>query len=121
MPPIRGSRLNHSPYLGLDNLVEPADTQQIAYACSCGCRFTLRLFAEAETIPVTWDCRTCGGKARTDTPGAEEVIVPRRMGSASKTPWQQLRERRSIAELEVLLEERLAVVRANDETVEAAS
>ena len=59
---------------------------------------------------MTWDC-ACGSKARTDETAAQEVIVKKRTGSPSKTPWEQLRERRSIAELEVLLEERLAILR----------
>ena len=112
MPPIRGSRMNSSAYSALDDLVEPAETQQISYVCSCGRKFSLRLFAEAETIPLSWDCPTCGGKARTEVPEAEEIPVPRRAGSPSKTPWQQLLERRSIADLEIILEERLAVLRA---------
>ena len=110
--------MSSSAYSALDDLVEPAQTQQITYVCSCGHNFSLRLFAEAETIPLSWDCPTCGAKARTETPEAQEIPVPRRAGSPSKTPWQQLLERRSIADLEIILEERLALLRA---TVAASS
>jgi RNA polymerase-binding protein len=119
MPAIRGAGLSRSAYSDLQDLVEPAQTQAVTYRCPDGHVFTVRLFAEAETVPVSWDCRTCGRAARTEAAAAQEVPVPRRAGSASKTPWQQLRERRSIADLEALLEERLAVLRGTD-PVEAA-
>jgi hypothetical protein len=119
MPVIRGAGLSRSAYSDLQDLVEPAETQAVTYRCPDGHAFTLRLFAEAETVPVTWDCPSCGKAARTDVPAAQEIPMPRRAGSASKTPWQQLLERRSIEELEVLLEERLALLRATD-PVEAA-
>jgi hypothetical protein len=110
VPAIRGAGLSRATFSNLDDLVEPAETQLVAYLCPKGHKFSVRLFAEAEMIPLTWDC-ACGSKARTDETAAQEVIVKKRTGSPSKTPWEQLRERRSIAELEVLLEERLAILR----------
>ena len=96
----------------LDDLVEPAPTKKVTYRCPDGHTFRVRLYAEADVIPVTWACRTCGAAATTNLTGAVQVpTYDRRGGASSKTPWQQLRERRSIAELEALLDERLAVLR----------
>ena len=45
--------------------------------------------------------------------------MPARVGRSPKSPWQQLRERRTIAELEALLEERLGLLRAHEATAAA--
>jgi hypothetical protein len=110
VPAIRGAGLTRATFSNVDDLVEPAEAQRVSYRCPKGHQFAVRLFAEAEMIPLTWDC-ACGSKARTDETAAQEVMVKKRTGSPSKTPWEQLRERRSIPELEALLEERLAILR----------
>ena len=95
-----------------DDLVERAETQTVTYRCPAGHTFAIRLFAEAEVIPHRWTCRTCGVAAHTNDAKAQEVPVPGRLGPSPKSPWQHLRERRTIAELETLLEERLQMLRA---------
>jgi hypothetical protein len=71
---------------------------------------TLMFSADAEP-PQTWECRSCGAEAvlrvdgQTITPDATDEKVAR-------THWDMLLERRSRAELEELLEERLAFIRA---------
>ena len=63
------------------------------------------LLVEAE-IPPTWECR-CGADAKLkDGPAAEVKPV-----KAPRTHWDMLLERRSIPELEELLEERLTLLR----------
>jgi len=62
--------------------------------------------AEAE-IPVNWECRICGAIAVTatgDLPEPKKVKPPR-------SHWDMLMERRSVADLEEVLAERLAVIR----------
>jgi hypothetical protein len=62
--------------------------------------------AEAE-VPATWECRVCGTIAFTvtgDQPSPKKVKPPR-------SHWDMLRERRSIADLEQVLAERLALIR----------
>jgi len=104
---------NASSYSLTDDLVEPAETQALTYRCPAGHTFVIRLFAEAEVVPLRWDCRTCGDAAHTDHAAAQELPVAGRLATSRKTPWQQLRERRTLAELETLLEERLGLLRAH--------
>lgn len=120
MPAIRGAGLSRTTFSNHEEQVEPAETRQVAYLCPRSHEFHVRLFAQAEVIPVFWDCPTCGTKARTYEPAAEEIIVKKRTGSPSKTPWEQLLERRTVAELEILLQERLAVLRGSGDGSEAA-
>jgi hypothetical protein len=103
-----------------DDLVEPAKTQALTYCCPAGHAFVISFFAEAEVIPRQWDCPTCGGAARTADAAAQEVPVVGRPAATRKSPWQQLRERRTIAELETLLDERLHLLRAHRATTAAA-
>lgn len=112
MPSVTTAGTRPSPYSLNDDLVEPAETRDVTYRCPSRHRFVIRFFAGAEVIPHWWECRTCAAPAHTDDPASEEVPVSRRGVGRTKTPWQQLRERRSIAELEVLLEERLLLLRA---------
>ena len=109
---VRSARATGAAFSLLDDLVEPAPTRQVPYRCPEGHTFHVGLSAQADVIPMRWGCRTCGAAATTSVAGAVEVSVyNRRSGPSSKTPWQQLRERRSIAELEALLDERLVLLR----------
>ena len=65
-------------------------------------------FSEEAEIPSTWDCRLDGSVAKLidgPEPEAKKVKAPR-------THWDMLMERRSIADLEEVLAERLDVLRA---------
>ena len=111
MTSVTTADTRRSPYSLTDDLVEPAETRDVTYRCPSGHGFVIRFFAEAEVIPHWWDCRTCSAPAHTADPASELVPTSRRGVGRNKTPWQQLRERRSIAELEVLLDERLRLLR----------
>ena len=111
MPSVTTAGTRPSPYSLNDDLVEPAETRDVIYRCPSGHGFVIRFFAEADVIPYRWDCRTCSAPAHTDDPAAEVVPTSRRGVGRTKTAWQQLRERRSIAELEALLDERLRLLR----------
>jgi hypothetical protein len=63
---------------------------------------------EAE-IPYTWECRVCGRQA--ERYEAEEP--PAKPVKHVRTHWDMLLERRTIPELEELLEERLELLRAS--------
>ncbi len=64
-------------------------------------------FAIEADVPSTWECR-CGQEAKlVDGPEPEDKPV-----KVARTHWDMLLERRSIAELEELLEERLALLRS---------
>lgn len=87
--------------------VEFAPRREIGFNCPREHHFTL-VFAEEAEIPALWECPRCGAESlRSDgvRPEAKEEKPVR-------THWDMLRERRSIAELEDLLNERLDLLRS---------
>jgi endonuclease YncB( thermonuclease family) len=102
---LRGSRLGAVSY-ETDRNTELAPRQQGEYLCTRGHRFTVPFAADAE-IPITWECRADGTVARIidgDEPETKKAKPPR-------THWDMLLERRTVAELEEVLAERLEVLR----------
>jgi hypothetical protein len=101
---LRGSRLvSHS--FETDEHVVPSERQITVYVCPQGHRTELPFSVEAE-IPSTWECR-CGADARLVGGPVPEAKQVKHVG----THWDMLLERRSIPELEELLEERLTLLR----------
>jgi len=101
---LRGTRLGTLSY-ETDENVALAERQQIFYDCVCGKEIALTFSVEAE-IPPLWECR-CGAEALLrggvrPEPKAERPV---------RTHWDMLLERRSISDLEELLEERLTLLR----------
>lgn len=113
---IRGSRMG-AQSLQTEDGVKPADRQHQSYSCqSCGSVFEIVLAAEAEA-PDSWECKRCGRAATLgESAGVELMDVPvgslRHRERTGRTHWEMLRERRTIPELEVLLEERLTYLRS---------
>ncbi|KWX00987.1 RNA polymerase-binding protein RbpA [Carbonactinospora thermoautotrophica] len=103
---LRGTRLGATSY-ETDRGIDLAPRQTVEYACPRGHRFTVPFAIEAE-VPATWECRNCGSTATlTDgKPPEEKKTKPPR------THWDMLMERRTREELEELLQERLAELRA---------
>jgi len=102
---LRGSRLGAVSY-ETDRNTELAPRQQGEYLCARGHRFTVPFAADAE-IPQTWECRTDGATGKlVDGPEPEA-----KQGKAPRTHWDMLMERRTVADLEEVLAERLEVVR----------
>ncbi|MHB1593574.1 MAG: RNA polymerase-binding protein RbpA [Streptosporangiaceae bacterium] len=102
---LRGTRLGATSYEN-DRNTDLAPRQEVPFDCPKGHRFTVPFAAEAE-VPPTWECRVCGAvatTATTDEPTAAKIKVPR-------SHWDMLMERRSIADLEEVLAERLAIIR----------
>lgn len=104
---LRGSRLGAVSYENDENS-EPAERQIAAYRCPNGHRFRVPFAIEAE-VPVTWECRLCGSTAAREDGAAP---TPARVKPA-RSHWDMLLERRSIEELEAILDERLEVLRLN--------
>jgi hypothetical protein len=103
---LRGSRLGATSYED-ERGVEFADRQTVSYDCALGHRFEMTFAVEAE-VPALWDCPRCGAQAlrvATDRPDD-------RPGKPPRTHWDMLLERRSVEDLEVLLAERLELLRA---------
>ena len=103
---LRGSRLGAVSY-ETEYGAEPAPRTLAVYKCPQGHEFTMP-FAEDAEAPPTWECRTDGAVATLvdgPAPEAKKVKPPR-------THWDMLLERRSVADLEEVLAERLDVLRA---------
>jgi hypothetical protein len=102
---LRGSRLGAVSYEN-DHATELAERQIVAYTCPHGHHVEVPLAAEAE-VPPTWECRFCGATA---TKADIAAVAPTRV-KPPRSHWDMLLERRSIPELEAILEERLGVLR----------
>ncbi len=101
---LRGSRLGAFSMESDENVV-PSERRITTYLCPNGHVIELPFSVEAE-IPPTWECR-CGASAKLkDGPAYEAKPV-----KPVRTHWDMLLERRSIPELEELLEERLTLLR----------
>ena len=101
---LRGTRLGTSS-LETESGVEPAARRISEYHCPKG-HITRIPFAEEADVPAVWECK-CGEEALLvdgTRPEAKPTKPPR-------THWDMLLERRTVAELEVLLDERLALLR----------
>jgi hypothetical protein len=102
---LRGTRLGATSYEN-DRNTDLAPRREVAFDCPKGHHFTVPFAAEAE-IPAVWECRVCGATAFTaavDLPAQKKAKPPR-------SHWDMLMERRTIADLEEVLAERLAVIR----------
>ena len=102
---LRGTRLGATSYEN-DRNTDLAPRREVAFDCPKGHHFTVPFAAEAE-IPAVWECRICGATAFTsavDLPAQKKAKPPR-------SHWDMLMERRTIADLEEVLAERLAVIR----------
>ena len=107
---LRGTRLGTLSYETDDN-VTFAERQRVYYDCPCGKTIELPFSSEAE-IPPTWECR-CGSQALLRG-GQWPELKP---GKPVRTHWDMLLERRSIGELEELLEERLELLRESRQRI----
>ncbi|GAA1195981.1 hypothetical protein JOE56_000090 [Brevibacterium paucivorans] len=101
---LRGTQLG-SRSLESEVGVEPAPRQHVEYVCEDGHRFTVPFSVDAE-VPATWDSGAHGIGVRSG--GEEPDEEPEK---AARTHWDMLLERRSFEELQVLLDERLAIRR----------
>lgn len=103
---LRGSRLGYLSY-ETDAHVAPAERRTVSYVCPEGHTTVVPFSVEAEEIPYDWTCR-CGRVAIRPDMTAPEAKPERHQ----RTHWDMLLERRSIAELEDLLAERLELLHA---------
>lgn len=107
---MKGTRLGALSY-ERDEHVAPAERRVVRYQCPLGHISDVPYFVDADEIPRGWTCR-CG-----ETAIAEEIAPEERKPERpARTHWDMLLERRSIADLEELLEERLALL--HESTVE---
>ncbi len=102
---LRGSRLGSVSYEN-ERGQAPAARVRVDFACPQGHAFDV-VFAEEADLPALWDCPTCGASA-TALNGPAPVAKPVK---PTRTHWDMLLERRSVNDLQVLLDERLAEIR----------
>jgi hypothetical protein len=103
---VRGSRLGAPSYESEAAHIEFADRVRVTYQCPKGHSFGIPFAHDAE-IPALWECR-CGAEALLRDATRPEA----KPGKPARTPWDMLIERRTVGDLEVLLDERLSEVKA---------
>ena len=104
---MRGRRLGAASY-ETDRDRNLAPRRIARYRTGNGEEFAMP-FAENAEIPGTWLCRN--GMEGTLIEGGD-LAEPKKV-KVPRTPWDMLRERRSIEELEELLKERLEIIRSS--------
>ena len=103
---LRGARLGGQSFED-ERGIEFAARQQVGYRCKQGHEFEVTMSVEAD-VPALWECPRCGAESlRSD--GERPALKEEK---PARTHWDMLRERRSIAELEDLLAERLDLLRS---------
>nr|WP_285641891.1 RNA polymerase-binding protein RbpA [Lentzea sp. NBRC 102530] len=79
----------------------------VNYSCPQGHVFDVLFAAEAEELPPVLSCRRHGVECR-----RVDAAPPQRKAPKVRTHWDMLLERRSLPELEKLLDERIRLLRA---------
>jgi hypothetical protein len=102
---LRGSRLGTVSY-ETDRDHDLAPRRSVVYACPKGHDFTVSFADDAES-PMVWECRLHGNEASLVDGAAPE---PKKT-KPPRTHWDMLMERRSVQQLEELLDERLTELR----------
>jgi RNA polymerase-binding protein len=98
---LRGSRLGATSY-ETDRDHDLAPRRSVRYECPKGHAFEVPFADDAEP-PIAWECRLHGAESKLidgSEPEPKKAKPPR-------THWDMLLERRSVAELDELLNERL--------------
>jgi hypothetical protein len=120
MTALRGYGMNSHSYESDENVTGVPSRSQ-TYHCPAGHITRLNFAEEADEIPNLWDCPKCGRVSHRDETAARRASQTEDLNSptpsprtlaAGKTHWEMLLERRTVSELESLLEERLDVFRA---------
>jgi rubredoxin len=111
---LRGTRLGAVSYES-DRHTEFAPRLRTVYDCPEGHETVVTFAAEAD-VPSSWECRVCGatGLLRDGEQPEPKKVKP------ARTHWDMLLERRTPAELEEVLAERLAVLHEHQGKVKAA-
>ncbi|MGP9693010.1 RNA polymerase-binding protein RbpA [Brachybacterium sp. AOP25-B2-12] len=102
---LRGTRLG-SLSMETDEGVLAAPRQEAVYDCPNDHHIVLPFSVEAD-VPMTWECR-CGATAVLRDHEKPEA----KPGKPQRTHWDMLLERRSEEDLQVLLDQRLELLRA---------
>jgi hypothetical protein len=104
---MRGSRLG-AVSCETDRNHDLAPRQIARYRTENGEEFDVP-FADDAEIPGTWQCRNGTAEGRLINGG--DLAEPKKV-KVPRTPWDMLRERRSIEQLDELLQERLEIIQS---------
>jgi len=113
---MRGMRLGSQ---SLESEANVNFAQRSKHTFICGDNHTTEIvFAAEAELPETWQCRQCSQLAAIVTDGkhVELEVLNNRPG---RSHWEMLLERRSKEELEEILEERMAYIKARRATGKA--
>ncbi|MDE0545591.1 RNA polymerase-binding protein RbpA [Microbacterium sp. C7(2022)] len=106
---LRGIRLGAQSLQSEEGVVFHERAQH-TYTCTACDRDTTLTFAADAELPEAWECRYCGAEALRRV-GDQTVSVDHSGDKTPRSHWDMLLERRTLPELEELLEERLALLR----------
>ncbi|MFS3130384.1 RNA polymerase-binding protein RbpA [Nocardioides sp. Bht2] len=105
---LRGARLGGQSFED-ERGIEFAARQQVAYSCPQGHQFEITMSTEAD-IPANWECPRCGAVSL----NVDGIEPEEKTEKPARTHWDMLLERRSLDELEVILTERLELLRGGE-------
>ncbi|MGO4691710.1 RNA polymerase-binding protein RbpA [Glaciibacter sp. 2TAF33] len=107
---LRGMRLGAQSLQSEEGVTFSPRVSHTYLCATCG-RETVMVFSAEAEAPDEWECKYCAHTA-TRLVDSKPVIVDHSDEKIARTHWDMLLERRTRAELEELLEERLSVLRA---------
>ena len=81
------------------------DRVEVGFTCPCGHEFT-KVFAADVKAPTQWDCSRCGKNASTQSSSYSNSPA-----EPARTHWDMVQERRSQAELMVMLSQQVKQLR----------
>ncbi|WP_203335481.1 RNA polymerase-binding protein RbpA [Nocardioides limicola] len=105
---LRGARLGGQSFED-ERGIEFAPRQDVGYRCPQGHEFEITMSVEAD-VPALWECPRCGAESLS-TSG---ILPEEKAEKPVRTHWDMLLERRSEAELEDILSERLELLRGGE-------
>ncbi|MDO5671911.1 MAG: RNA polymerase-binding protein RbpA [Actinomycetaceae bacterium] len=104
---LRGMRMGSNSLESEEGVVF-VERQGVSFTCPNGDRFEIPFALDAE-LPFEWECPICSAIAQRDGGLDEEEDKPLK---PQRTHWDMLLERRNVDELQVLLDERLDLLRS---------
>ncbi|MCI6585374.1 MAG: RNA polymerase-binding protein RbpA [Mobiluncus porci] len=104
---LRGTHMG-STSLESEEGVVFVERQNVDFTCPSGHTFEITFAIDAE-VPDTWECPLCSKVAIRN--GVED-FQEEKSAKPQRTHWEQLMDRRTMEQLQILLDERLEVYRS---------
>lgn len=113
---MRGMRLGASSLESERNVTYEQRVKH-SYQCTQGHISEVTFFVDAE-VPQSWECKTCSREAVLLIDGVK-VDLEHADAKTPRSHWEMLLERRTVEELQVLLDEQLVNLRVRREAAAA--